>query len=84
MALNATSLAADIKADILANVPSANDDNGAVTATANAIAESVVDHILANLEITVPSGEVIIAVSGGSGAPAVGTPNASPIDCGVA
>ena len=48
------------------------------------IGEVIVNHILDNIEITVPSGEVIIAVSGGSGAPAVGTPNPSPISTDVA
>ena len=36
-----------------------------------------------NLEVEIPSGSVIVQVTGGSGAPAVGTPNSSPITCNV-
>lgn len=37
-----------------------------------------------NADITIPSASVIIAVSGGSGAPAVGTPNPAPISNNIA
>ncbi len=39
--------------------------------------------IVANLEVKIPAAQVIIQVAGGSGAPAVGTPNPAPIDCEV-
>jgi len=43
------------------------------------LAKAIVD----NLEVKVPMSQVITKVSGGSGAPAVGVPNPSPIDCEV-
>ncbi len=39
--------------------------------------------IVANLEVKIPSSQVVIQVSGGGGSPAIGTPNTSPIDCEV-
>ncbi len=36
-----------------------------------------------NLHVEIPAGQVIISVSGGSGAPAVGTPNPAPIVCNI-
>ena len=39
--------------------------------------------IVANLEVKIPAAQVIVQVAGGGGAPAVGTPNTSPIDCEV-
>ena len=39
--------------------------------------------IVENLEVKIPAAQVIIQVAGGSGAPAVGTPNPAPIDCEV-
>jgi len=39
--------------------------------------------IVDNLEVKVPMSQVITKVSGGSGSPAVGVPNPSPIDCEV-
>ena len=43
------------------------------------LAKAIVD----NLEVKIPMSQVITKVSGGSGAPAVGVPNAAPIDCEV-
>jgi len=43
------------------------------------LAKAIVD----NLEVKVPMSQVITKVSGGSGSPAVGVPNTSPIDCEV-
>jgi len=43
------------------------------------LAKAIVD----NLEIKVPASQVITTVSGGSGAPAVGVPNPTPIECEV-
>ena len=39
--------------------------------------------IVANLEVKIPSAQVIVQVSGGGGAPAIGMPNAAPIDCEI-
>ena len=39
--------------------------------------------IVENLEVKIPAAQVITQVTGGSGAPAVGVPNPSPIDCEV-
>lgn len=39
--------------------------------------------IVANLEVKIPTAQVIVQVSGGGGAPAIGTPNESPIECEV-
>jgi hypothetical protein len=50
---------------------------------AQAIAEAVVEHIINNLSITIPAGDVITSVSGGAGAIAEGTSNISPIECDV-
>lgn len=47
------------------------------------IGEVIVKHIVDNIDIQIPIGSVIISVSGGSGAPAVGTPNTSPISADV-
>ena len=52
----------------------------------DAIAKAVVKHIKDTLVITgatvkIPAGEVITSVSGGSGAPALGVPNDSEIEC---
>ncbi len=43
------------------------------------LAKAIVD----NLEVKIPSSQVIIQVTGGSGAPAVGVPNPTPINCEV-
>ena len=39
--------------------------------------------IVENLEVKIPASQVITQVTGGSGAPAVGVPNPSPIECEV-
>jgi actin-like ATPase involved in cell morphogenesis len=36
-----------------------------------------------NLEAEIPAGSVIVQVTGGSGAPAVGVSNSSPITCNI-
>ena len=43
------------------------------------LAQAIVD----NLEVKIPASQVIIQVTGGGGAPAVGVPNPSPIECEV-
>jgi hypothetical protein len=45
--------------------------------------ERLAKAIIDNLEVKVPMSQVITKVSGGSGSPALGTPNSSPIDCEV-
>ena len=49
-----------------------------VEKTAEQIAEKVIDHLKDNLEVIIPAGTYIQTVSGGSGSPAVGTPNVLP------
>ena len=39
--------------------------------------------IVDNLDVKIPASQVITQVTGGSGAPALGVPNPSPIDCEV-
>ena len=39
--------------------------------------------IVENLQVKIPASQVIVQVAGGSGAPAVGTPNPAPIECEV-
>ena len=43
------------------------------------LAKAIVD----NLEVKIPASQVITQVTGGSGAPALGVTNPSPIDCEV-
>jgi len=43
------------------------------------LAQVIVD----NLEVKIPASQVITQVTGGSGAPAVGVPNPSPIECEI-
>lgn len=73
--------------DAIANAITASDASNeakeAVKKVWEDIGKEICDYIVSNIDIKIPSGSVITAVSGGSGAPAVGTPNASPIDCSV-
>lgn len=46
-------------------------------------ADALAKAIVKNLEISIPVGKVIVTVSGGAGAPAVGIKNLTPIKCGV-
>lgn len=58
----------------------ANDDAKlAVTATMTALAGAIIDYLKANMDVTTPTGQVIVAVTG----QASGTPNPSPIKCTV-
>ncbi|MBC8465751.1 hypothetical protein H8D57_01880 [bacterium] len=43
------------------------------------LAKAIVD----NLEVKIPVSQVITQVSGGGGAPAIGVPNPTPINCEV-
>ena len=45
--------------------------------------EKLAKAIVENLEVKIPATQVITEVTGGSGAPALGVPNATPIDCEV-
>lgn len=49
----------------------------------NQVTKAVIEHIKDNLSVTIPSGEVITIVTGGSMAPAIGIPNILPIKCNV-
>ena len=49
----------------------------------DAFCEKLAKAIVDNLEVKIPASQVITQVTGGSGAPAVGVPNPSPIDCEV-
>lgn len=58
----------------------ANDDaKSAVTTTMTALAGAIIDYLKANMDISTPAGQVVIAVTG----QASGTPNPSPIKCTV-
>lgn len=58
----------------------ANDNaKTAVTATMTSLAGAIIDYLKANMEVTTPAGQVIVAVTG----QASGTPNLSPIKCTV-
>lgn len=46
-----------------------------------AIANAIVTHILTSSVITIVSGQVVIQVTGGSGAPAIGIPNTGAETC---
>ena len=45
--------------------------------------EKLAKAIVENLEVKIPSAQVIVQVAGGSSAPALGFPNAEPIICEV-
>ena len=49
----------------------------------DAFCEKLAKAIVDNLEVKIPASQVITQVTGGSGAPAVGIPNPSPIDCEI-
>ncbi len=97
MALDAEALETALKDRIkteldsaLEPAPSEGDDHRKdfSDALAKAISDEVVKHIKDTLVITgatvkIPASAVIISVSGGTGAPAVGVPNPTPIDCEI-
>lgn len=82
MALNGKSMGDAIAAAITASDAS-SDAKAAVKKVWEDIGDAICDYIVANIDVKIPQGSVITAVSGGSGAPAVGTPNAAPLDCTV-
>lgn len=82
MALNASTLSNLIKNGLLSG-GIATETGGQLQNTCDSIAESIVDHFKDDQVVQIPIGAVIVSVTGGSGAPAVGVPNAAPIDCVV-
>lgn len=77
MALSAATLSGMIKAELVGRGIVGAGGAGDLDDACDSIAEGLVDHVLANLEIKIPIGAVIVAAPGG-------TPNAAPIPCTVA
>jgi len=76
MPINQTTLAGDIKAALLANIPSPtstppNDQITAITTLANAIATAIVNQ-LPNLTITLSASSTLLAPAGTAGGPVTG------------
>ena len=82
MALNGKAMGDAVAAAITASDASI-EAKAAVKKVWEDVGDAICDYIVANIEVKIPAGSVIIMVSGGSGAPAVGAPNASPIGCTV-
>lgn len=80
MAMNKTVLANAI-VDKITNfsIDKNADPNAQVKKLWEDISEIIINHIVDNIDIQIPIGSIIGTVSGGSGAPAVGVPNTSPI-----
>jgi hypothetical protein len=89
MALDKSRITSQAKATMIGHgadpdaVPFGGTGKGFLELLIDAVAEAVVDEVVANMEIRgvtveLPAGSHIIAVSGGSGAPAIGTPNPTP------
>lgn len=78
MAMNGVTLGDDIAAKLYAsNASQEAKDN--VKAIWEEVGKVIVKHIKDNLVVNIPSGAVIVQVTGGSGAPAVGVANVNPI-----
>lgn len=75
MPLSTTTLKALIKSNLVSGGLVASDQAG-LDAAAQALAESVVDHVVANLTVVIPIGAVVVAATGG-------VPNPAPIPCTV-
>lgn len=80
MALNASTLSADIRAALLADVANTKAVDGpALTAFCDAIATTVVAHVVANAVVTIPAGVPVAtagtaaAQTGATTAPGIGT-----------
>lgn len=80
MALNATKTGKSI-ADLIIASDAPDDAKAIITKLWQDIIDVLYTDIKADFDIKIPVTSVIVAVSGGSGSPAVGTPNAAPIDC---
>lgn len=72
MALNATSLSALIKSKRLAALGASGVNNAAMTADCDAIAQAVIEHIVAFALVTVASG-IVVATTGTAAAQAGAT-----------
>ena len=70
MALNAATLSTLIRANLLASPASGAQDNPALTALCDAIAQAVVQHITTSATV---AGTATGAMGGGPGVPVVGT-----------
>lgn len=81
MAMDGNGLGDDI-ADMILDVNAPADMKQLIKTMQENIYKRVIEEVKA-ATITIPAGSVIIAVTGGSGAPAVGTPNPSPIQCSI-
>jgi len=60
--------------------------NDAATKLANRLADAMTSHLedwIKSASWTIPTGEVITSVTGGSGSPAVGVSNIGPIDIDI-
>lgn len=82
MAMNGTTLGDNIAAKLYASDAS-QEAKDAVKALWEQIGQVIVKHIKDNLEVEIPSNSVIVQVTGGSGAPAVGASNLTPISLSV-
>jgi hypothetical protein len=87
MTLNISALSSSLEGEIKTQMDDhvdkyTSDSNSekAAKAMADAVAKSAIDHINDNLQIQIPAGTVIVEVTGGSGAPAVGIKNTTPIN----
>lgn len=84
MALDANSLKSLIqqkKSEKMDGIDASDPANAERVRDANdfALAEAIVEHIITNLTVQLPSGMVVTAVTG----QAVGTMNVAPLDCAV-
>jgi 6-pyruvoyl-tetrahydropterin synthase len=79
MALSINSLKQAIKAEVLSTLDSANENDNSLDQFSEALARAIVNHIVNNLTIRIPSATVITSVTG----QAVGVPNVTPISCTV-
>ena len=82
MAMNGKTLGDDIFSklkDFSISSDNESDAQGSVKKMWEKIGDVIVEHIKNNLDVQVPSASVVISVTGGSGAPAVGSTNTTPI-----
>ena len=82
MAMNGTTLGDAIAAKLYASDASP-EAKAQVKALWEEIGKVIVKHIKDNLDVKIPASSVIVQVTGGSGAPAVGVSNVSPISLTV-
>lgn len=82
MALSSTKTGKKV-ADIILASDAPDDMKAKITKLWQDIMDAIYTDIKSDMVVTVPQSSVIISVAGGSGAPATGTPNPAPIQCGV-